>query len=465
MGRVGTFLLLGASGDLSARLLLPALGELLEQEPERRDIVLVGAGSEAWDDDVWRERVRSALSTVAVGTETTEAILTSTRYIQADVTKAEDLRRLLAAGPPPPAIFFALPPAVTVACCEALHSVPLPEGTVLALEKPFGTDADSAEALNLLVSELVDDNHVQRIDHFLGRSTVLNVLGVRFANRLFEPLWSNQHIESVTIVYDEQLTLENRARYYDRAGAMVDMIQSHLLQVMALIAMEPPASVNAVDLRAAKAAVLRACRPWQDDPVTASRRARYTAGTIDGRQVPDYVNEPGVDPARNTETVAEVDLTIDNWRWSGVPFRLRSGKALKEKRKEIVITFKPPPHVPTGLHGEVAPAQLRLMMGPDRMAWDMNVNGPEDPFTLDHITLAADLNPGRLPAYGEVLAGVLDADPFLSVRGDTAEQCWQILAPVIGAWRCGDVPLDEYQAGSLGPTQWPGNETANRPSA
>ena len=190
--------------------------ELLDQEPARRDIVVVGAGAEAWDDDVWRDRVRSALSTVAVGVETTEAILASTRYIQADVTKAGDLHQLVAAGPPAPAIFFALPPAVTVACCEALRSVELPEGTVLALEKPFGTDADSAAALNRLVSGLVDDDHVQRVDHFLGRSTVLNILGVRFANRLFEPLWSNQHIESVTIVYDEQLTLENRARYYDR---------------------------------------------------------------------------------------------------------------------------------------------------------------------------------------------------------------------------------------------------------
>ena len=431
------------------------MGELLDQEPARRDIVVVGAGAEAWDDDVWRDRVRSALSTVAVGVETTEAILASTRYIQADVTKAGDLHQLVAAGPPAPAIFFALPPAVTVACCEALRSVELPEGTVLALEKPFGTDADSAAALNRLVSGLVDDDHVQRVDHFLGRSTVLNILGVRFANRLFEPLWSNQHIESVTIVYDEQLTLENRARYYDRAGAMVDMIQSHLLQVLALIAMEPPASVNAVDLRAAKTAVLRACRPWQNDPVRASRRARYAAGTIEGRQVPDYVDEPGVDPARDTETLAEVDLAIDNWRWSGVPFRLRSGKALKEKRKEIMITFKPPPHVPTGLHGEVAPARLRLMLGPDRMAWEMNVNGPQDPFTLDHITLAADLNPGRLPAYGEVLAGVLDADPFLSVRGDAAEQCWRILAPVISAWRRGDVAMDQYPAGSPGPTHWP----------
>jgi glucose-6-phosphate 1-dehydrogenase len=301
----------------------------------------------------------------------------------------------------------------------------------------------------------VDDEHIQRVDHFLGRSTVLNVLGVRFANRLFEPLWSNQHIESVTVVYDEQLALENRARYYDGAGALADMIQSHLLQVMALVAMEPPATVNARDLRDAKAVVLRACRPWGGDPVAAGRRARYTAGTIEDRRIPDYLDEPGVDPARQTETLAEVDLEIDNWRWAGVPFRLRSGKALAERRKEIVITFKPPPHVPSGLRGDPEPARLRLALGPDRMAWEMNVNGPDDPFTLDRVTLDTDLSPGRLPAYGEVLAGVLDADPFLSVRGDTAEQCWRILEPVIEAWRSGDVPMDDYPAGSRGPEGWP----------
>ncbi len=278
--QVGTFLLLGASGDLAGRLLLPALSQLLDLEPDRRGIVLVGAGTEAWSDDQWRERVRDSLSTVDVDAATVDALLAGTRYVQADVTHSEDLRRLVSAGPAAPAIYFALPPAVTVAACQALRSVELPAGTVLALEKPFGTDAASAAELNRLLAGLVDEDHVQRVDHFLGRSTVLNVLGVRFANRLFEPLWSNQHIESVTVVYDEQLTLENRARYYDGAGALVDMIQSHLLQVLALVAMEPPATVEATDLRAAKNAVLRACRPWRGDPVAASRRARYTAGDV-----------------------------------------------------------------------------------------------------------------------------------------------------------------------------------------
>jgi glucose-6-phosphate 1-dehydrogenase len=451
--QIGTFLLLGASGDLAGRLLLPALGQLLDAEPARQSVVLLGAGSEEWDAETWRRRVRSSFESSKVSAATIDAVLSATRYLKADVTDPEDLRLLIGSGPPPPAVYFALPPAVTVMACTSLKEVSLPLGTTLALEKPFGTNQQSAVALNELLSQLVPENQVHRIDHFLGRSTVLNLLGVRFANRLFEPLWSNEHVEKVDIVFDEQLTLENRARYYDSAGALTDMIQSHLLQILALIAMDPVATVNAVDLRDAKVQVLRACRPWRD-PVAAGRRARYTAGSIEGRQIPNYTDEPGVDPARNTETLAELTVEIDNWRWSGVPFRLRSGKALKDRRKEVLITFKPLPHLPTGLRGYPLPDQLRLVMQPDHVSLEMNMNGPDDPFQLDRVALTADLNPGRLPAYGEVLAGLLDGDPLLSVRGDTAEECWRIVDPVLQVWRSNSVPMDSYPAGSSGPQTW-----------
>jgi len=450
---VQTFLLLGASGDLAGRLLLPALGELLEAEPGRRSVVLVGAGSEDWNEVTWRERVTSSLGGV-VAAETLAEVLAGTRYVRTDVTDADQLRSLLDSCPAPAALYFALPPGVTVSACTALLSVGLPEDTVLALEKPFGADAQSARDLNRLLTRLVPETQVHRVDHFLGRSTVLNLLGLRFANRLFEPVWNSSHVERVDIVFDEQLTLENRARYYDSAGALRDMIQSHLLQVLALVAMEPPAAADALDLRDAKAQVLRACRLWADDPVAAGRRARYSAGRIADRVVPDYADEPGVDPERGTETLAELVVEVDNWRWSGVPFRLRSGKALGVRRKEVVLTFKPPAHLPTGMSGTVLPDQLRLLMGPDRIALGITVNGPGDPLELDHLTLAGDLGAGRLPAYGEVLAGLLDGDPLLSVRGDTAEQCWRIVDPVLQAWASGATPLDSYPAGSDGPAGW-----------
>ena len=452
---ISTLVVLGASGDLAYRLLLPALGKLLDAEPHRRGLVLLGVGAEVWDDRTWKERVETSLRGAQVSGETVDALLGATSYQQADVTKAVDLQQLIDRAAPAPALYFALPPAVTAKACDALSEVDLPAGTVLVLEKPFGVDEDSAKALNARLATLVPEERTFRVDHFLGRSTVLNLLGVRFANRIFEPLWNSDHIASVDIVYDEQLTLEGRARYYDNAGALVDMIQSHLLQVMALVAVAPVAAVSAFDLREAKAEVLRACRVWGDDPARSSRRARYTSGTVGGRQVPDYADEPGVEPSRDTETLAEVVLEVNNWRWAGVPFRLRSGKSIGAARKEVVLTFKPAPHVPTGLAGDVAPNQLRLVLNPDAMALEINVNGQDDPMAIDHVSLDTDLSPGRLPAYGEVLAGVLDGDPLLAVRGDTAVDCWRIIDPVLEAWRTGQTPLESYPAGSQGPKDWP----------
>lgn len=451
---IETLLLLGASGDLASRLLLPALGKLLDAEPDRRDLLVLGAGAEAWDQEAWRERVRASFAAAQVSQETTDAVLATTRYEQADVTQSADLERLFAASAGAPALYFALPPAVTLAACRAMTGMELPPGTVLVLEKPFGTDAASADSLNALLTQLVPESQVHRVDHFLGRSTVFNLLGVRFANRIFGPVWNRDHVERVDIVFDEDLTLEDRARYYDHAGALVDMIQSHLLQVMAVVAMEPVATLDEVDFRGAKSDVLRATRVWGGDPVRAARRARYTAGAIGERQVPDYVAEPGVDPARDTETLAEVTVEVANQRWAGVPFRLRSGKSLGRRRKEVLVTFRPLAHLPTGFRGHPVPDQLRLLMGPDALSLEMNVNGPGDPLDLEQVALRTDLNPGWLPAYGEVLSGVLDGDPLLSVRGDNAVQCWRIVDPVLAAWRSGETPLDTYPAGSEGPDTW-----------
>jgi glucose-6-phosphate 1-dehydrogenase len=231
----------------------------------------------------------------------------------------------------------------------------------------------------------------------------------------------------------------------------MDMIQSHLLQVLALLAMEAPPALGAREIRDRKAEVLRATRLWDDDPAASTRRARYTAGTIGGRRLPAYADEDGVDPDRGTETLAEVVLAVDTWRWAGVPFRLRSGKALGDTRKEAMITFKRPQRIPDGLTGPEQPNRLRIGFGPDELRIDMNINGPADPFVLDRVTLEATFGPGDLPPYGEVLRGVLHDDPTLSVRGDTAEECWRIVEPALAAWRRDSVPLLEYPAGSGGP--------------
>jgi len=451
-----TFLILGASGDLTARLLLPGLASLVESG-QAGDVLLVGSSVEDWSDAEWRDRVRDSFREAGAAGEATSALVESAEYRQADVTKPDDLRRLLGTLEGAPVIYFALPPEVSILACEALREVGCPEGTRLALEKPFGRDAESAAAFNDLLADLVPESRVHRIDHFLGFSTVLNIVGLRFANRILEPVLNSHHVESVEIVWDEDLALEGRAGYYDRAGALVDMIQSHLLQVTAVLAMEPPPTLEAVDVRDGTARVLRAASVWADDPVRFSRRARYTAGEIDGRRLPDYASEDGVDPNRRTETFAEVILSIATWRWAGVPFRLRSGKALGNPRKEAVVNFRRPERTPEGFRGTDGADRLRIGLGfgADKLRLDLAVNGPGDPVELDRATLEADLGAGYLSEYGEVLKGVLDGNPTLSVRGDAAVDCWRIIEPVRRAWREGEVPLEEYPAGSPGPGRWP----------
>jgi glucose-6-phosphate 1-dehydrogenase len=450
---VGTLVVLGADGDLAGRLLLPGLGALLASDWESRTAPrLIGAGLSDLDDKAWRTRIRDAFAAGGAGKRVDEVAGRSS-YHRTDVTSVEELTALLEQCEGAPAIYFALPPAITARACQALRLIDLPEGTVLAMEKPFGTDLDGARELNALVATLVPEDQIFRIDHFLGRSDVLNIIGTRFANRLLEPVWSNQHVESIEIVYDETLALEGRAGYYDKAGALVDMIQSHLLQIMATLMMEPISRIHERDLRDAKAAVLRATR-LHGSPAEASRRARYTGGTIDGRTLPAYSREEGVDASRHTETLAEITLEVASWRWAGVPVTLRSGKALGTARKEAVVTFKPAPHLPTGLRGKETPDTITIGFKPPRLALHLDVSGPGDPFDLETAIAETDLPDGALPAYGEVLGGVLEGDPMLAVRGDTAEECWRIVEPVLEAWHAGEVPLETYAAGSGGPSSW-----------
>lgn len=449
-----TLLILGASGDLTRRLLLPGLGSLLERDPDR-PLRIVGADRATLGTDEFAARVAEAFAEGGARDDIVEKHRHSTAYHQLDVTDSEAFSAVLAdVGADRLIMYFALPPAVTEQACQALVSCQLPKDTHLAMEKPFGYDLASAQSLNALVARLVSDDRIHRVDHFLGKSTVLDIIALRFANRVIQNVWSADDIESIEIAYDEELALEGRAGYYDHAGALVDMIQSHLLQVMSVVTMEPPSQISGRELRDAKSAALRATRLWGDDPTTATRRGRYTAGTIGDRSVPNYLDEQGVDPERDTETMAQITVEVVNQRWAGVPITLRSGKALGKTSKHVVINFADTRHLPEGLKGGDTPDRLVIGISADVIELHLTTNTTKDPFTLEQSTLTTELRHGELDAYSEVLAAVLDGEMMISVRGDAAEECWRLTDQVLKAWQAGVVPMEDYVAGSPVPAAW-----------
>ncbi|KQV25168.1 MULTISPECIES: glucose-6-phosphate dehydrogenase [unclassified Microcella] len=446
-----SLIILGATGDLAERLLLPGLASLLDAG-RARGIELIGASSSDWSDDRWRDLLRSTLGDSAG--DALPGILDRARYVRTDATDADALRALLAAATRPPLLYLAVPPSIALATVEALAEVELPAGAVLVLEKPFGVDSESAAHLNARLAELLPEDRVFRVDHFLGKSTVANLIGLRAANRVIEAVWSREGIARLEIVYDESLALEGRAGYYDTAGALVDMIQSHLLLVLALAAMELPSSLEADDLHGAMMQVLRATSVRGGDAVASSRRARYTAGAVEGDAVPDYTAEEGVDPARATETLAEVVLDIATPRWAGVPVVLRSGKALGHPSTHVRASMRSAPHLPRGLEPAAGAPAIIVALSPERLSIELDINGAGDPSDLDRVSLDAEFAAGELTAYGEVLGDVLEGDSAFTVRGDIAEECWRIVEPVLEAWRADRVPLEEYPAGSNGPSGW-----------
>jgi len=448
-----SLVIFGASGDLTHRLLLPGLGTLLNTNPSCR-VTVIGAAMDELSDADWAQRVRDSLADAATKPARIDDLVSRTRYVKIDVTDAAAIGPFVAALPADTVLYFALPPSVTMKACRALADVALPAGLKLALEKPFGTDGASAHEFNALLTRLVPERQIFRVDHFLGKATVLNLMGLRFTNRIFEPVWNATNIESVQIVVDETLALEGRAGYYDRNGALRDMIQSHLMLVMAMVAMEEIASVDDREVRDLIAHTLRATSLWTGDPATSSRRARYTAGMIGDRAVPDYTSEAGVDPARNTETLAEIDLRINNSRWAGVKFTLRSGKALGDERNGITVIFKPIDHVPVGFRGQGGRNVFYIGLKPQTIALQLSTNGSGDKFELEETVLSADLDDSPLRPYGEILELIFSGNPILSVRGDVAEECWRIVEPVLDAWAAGLVPLDTYRAGWAGPENW-----------
>jgi glucose-6-phosphate 1-dehydrogenase len=442
----------GATGDLTGRYLLPGLAAQHAAGQLPDGFRLTGAGRENWNDAEFQRWAAAQLSRHAgqLPDSARQAIVSAARYRQANVTDPASVAPIVA-GDEPIAVYLALPPAVFPGTVSALHEAGLPPDSRIVLEKPFGEDLHSAIELNRLLAELVPERAVFRVDHFLAMTTVQNVLGTRLGNRILEAIWNAAHISEVDIVWEESLALEGRAGYYDGVGALKDMLQNHLLQLLCLVAMEPPLTLGERDLRDRKMDVLRSVRPLTDsDVIRRTRRARYTAGRIGDRQTPAYVDEEGVDPAQRTETFAEVELELDNWRWPGTIFRLRTGKALGRDCKEVAVHFRPVPHLPFGHKGEPLPNVLRFGLDPETLTLELTGVGARSG-TLAPVTLSSRLDPPELPAYGRLLLNVLNGNAALSIRGDEAEESWQVLTPVLSAWSKDLVPLREYPAGSDGP--------------
>ncbi|MEV0047390.1 glucose-6-phosphate dehydrogenase [Nocardia rhamnosiphila] len=449
---IDRLVIFGGTGDLAGRYLLPALAALRTAGCIDDDFDLVCVDRKEWDDRRFGDWARDQLDRHAGETppEARRAIVAAARHRRADIRSAVDVAQAVH-GDAPVAVYLALAPALFPAAIQALHAAKLPAGSRIVLEKPFGEDLASARELNRLLGDLLPEQAIFRVDHFLAMTTVQNLLGSRLSNRVLESIWNSAHIAKVEIVWDETLTLEDRAGYYDGVGALKDMVQNHLLQLLCLVAMEPPISLSERDLRNRKVDVLRSVRPLADADIPArTRRGRYGAGTVGQRAVPSYVDEAGVEPQRRIETFAEIELAIDNWRWSGTSFVLRSGKALAQDRKEVAVHFRPVPAMPFGHDGRTVPNVLRFGLDPESLTLTLNAVGTSVD-TLAPLTLTARIEPPELPAYGTLLLNVLQGDPALSLRADEAEEAWRVLEPVLSGWARDLVPLEEYPAGSLGP--------------
>jgi glucose-6-phosphate 1-dehydrogenase len=444
--------LFGASGDLTSRLLMPAIAQLAEAGLLPPGFTVLGSANTDWSTDDFRQHVAGGLGKHASGVAPAarDAVVRMLSFAPADVTRPEDISRLIGGDRPDTLAYLALPPGLLPSVLPALASARLRATDAVAIEKPFGTGLASAQRLNQILRVQLPEPVIFRVDHFLSDELVRRVIVLRFLNRVFEPTWNAVHIDHVDISWLESLTLEGRVSYYDKAGALKDMVQNHLMEAMALVLMEQPARLDADSFRATRVEALRAvATPAANTMRSETVRARYTAGTIGTRQVPSYVDEPGVEPSRNTETYASLTLQVNNPRWAGVPFTLRSGKALSADSAEIAIHFRRLPRYLLDQWPGVEPNVLRLGLTEPYVRLATTLNGPER--TAENRELELHTTGSRRGPYANLILDMLNSDPMLFIRGDEAEEAWRIIDPVMNAWTAGDVPMQEYPAGQAPP--------------
>jgi glucose-6-phosphate 1-dehydrogenase len=447
--------ILGASGDLTSRLLMPAVAQLAQADLLPPGFTIVGSANTDWSTDDFRQHVATALKTHApVTAATRDAVVRMLGFQPCDVTQPAELSALIGDDRPNTLVYLALPPFLFQPVLKTLAAAKLRASDAVAIEKPFGTDLASARQLNELIRVRLPEPTIFRIDHFLSDELVRRVVTLRFLNRVFEPIWNSVHVERVDVSWLESLTLEGRAVYYDSAGALKDMVQNHLMEAMALVLMEQPARIDAHSFRDVRVEALRAvATPLPERMRADTVRARYTAGTIGSRQLPSYVDEPGVDPTRSTETYASLTVEVDNPRWAGVPFTLRSGKALAADSAEVAIHFRPLPRYLLDKWPGVEPNVLRLGLTEPYVRLATTLNGPER--TAESRELEARSTEPTFTAYANLILATLRSDPMLFIRADEAEEAWRIVDPVLKAWAAGDVPMQEYAAGGTPPGPLP----------
>ena len=435
-----TFYILGGAGDLVRRLLIPGMaGYLREYEGTRINIVASGRS----EIDDYPQLVRDSLAEADTEVEdrVVDSLAGQASFLVSDATDPAELQELLDSREPGdrPVLYFALSPSVTAQAVDALAGVTLPEGIVLALEKPFGEDADTARELNEKLWKITGEENIFRVDHFNCETALSNLVGLMGANAIFSAGWNNKAVKSIEIVYDESLGLEGRAEFYDHNGAVRDMLQSHLLQVMAH-ALAADTGDTVTDILAAT-----------DIDPDSLRRARYTAGEAGGEQLPDYAQEEGVDPERGTETLFQLTVHVDTDRWRGVPVTLRSGKAIGHPRREIAISYR---REGFPEETELQPGSRLVFPFTDEVVLEANVSDHGYSHNLQRVELRTELVPSKLTAYGRVVRAILDRSDAAEVPADAPRRAWEIVEPVLTAFENNDIPLEEYPAGSAGPEGW-----------
>jgi glucose-6-phosphate 1-dehydrogenase len=343
-----------------------------------------------------------------------------------------------------------------------LNQPPHPGAAVrLVIEKPFGRDLASARALDAALHGTFEERQIYRIDHYLGKETVQNVLALRFANLIFEPLWNRRYVNHVQITVAESLGVEKRGGFYERAGALRDIVQNHVMQVLSLTLMEPPGSIDSQGIRDEKVKALRSVVvPTPDQVLTDVVRAQYDSGWSEGVAVPAYRQEPGVDPRSTTETYVAMKLHVDNWRWAGVPFYIRTGKRLPKRLTEVALQFQDVPHLAFNAaeSRELRPNALVMRIQPDEgVALRFGAKVPGQAFKVRDVLMDMSYGASFLEeppdAYERLLLDAMVGDPTLFIRSDEVDQAWQIVQPILSTWEEGQTPLAGYAAGTWGPRQ------------